>query len=60
MEEIVGVVVEEIDVLSWKVPGSFNECKLALSESLDIHWKLDVSSLNFLLVINVSTQILEI
>ena len=60
MEEIVGVVVEEINVLSWKVFRSFTEWKLVLSEPLDIHWKLDVSSLNFAVVINLSVLILEI
>ena len=37
MEEIVGVVVEEIDVLTWKVSGSFIEWMLVLTEPLDIH-----------------------
>ena len=47
MEEIVGLIVEEIDVLPWKVPGSFIEWNWVPSTPLDIQWKLDVSSLIF-------------
>ena len=41
MEEIVGLVVEEINVIAWKIPESFIEWKTVLSK------QLDVSSLNF-------------
>ena len=33
--------------MSWKVSRSFIEWKLVLSGPLDIHWKMDVSSLDF-------------
>ena len=47
MEEIIGVVAEEIDVVAWKISRSFTEWNLVPSKQLDIHWELDVSSLNF-------------
>ena len=45
MEKIAGLVVEQIDVLAWKVPRSFIEWNLVPTKQLDVHWKLDVSSL---------------
>ena len=47
MEEIVGLVVKEIDVMARKIPRSFIECNIVQSKQLDIHRKLDISSLNF-------------
>ena len=47
MEEIVGLVIENIDVLALNIPRSFIEGNIVLTKELDIHWKLDVSSLTF-------------
>ena len=47
MKEIVGVVVEEIDVCHERFLVDSLSKNLVPSEPLDIHWKLDVSSLNF-------------
>ena len=54
MEEIVGVAVEEIDVCHERFLDDCLSKNLVPFEPLDIHWKLDVFSLKFFVVINVS------
>ena len=55
MEVIVGVVVEQIDILSWKVPRSFIEWNLVPSKPLDITGNWMYLHWFFFVVINVST-----